>query len=164
MARELKGGYLLILQFFQVLVSLQGLVLNEKPYYNEPETPPAHNWKLYNNYVFILSCKTMLFNLQIPPKAFDGFVYLFFRDRASTILKACCDYMNDKADVGYILEDNAFKITELEKSIFKEKLNMIYKKLEEAFDRNRIGKLRQPDDVIKENKILEFQSKPTEAN
>ncbi|KAI3865323.1 hypothetical protein MKX03_037301 [Papaver bracteatum] len=52
----------------QVLVSIQGLVLNAKPYFNEPayanmpqnSKPWKANYLSYNRNVFILSCKTML--------------------------------------------------------------------------------------------------------
>jgi ubiquitin-conjugating enzyme E2 O len=59
----------------QVLVSIQALVLNEKPYFNEPgyagsaNTPTGERSSLhYNENTFIYSCKTMLYSLRKPPK------------------------------------------------------------------------------------------------
>jgi ubiquitin-conjugating enzyme E2 O len=53
-----------------VLVSIQGLVLNDKPYFNEPaifSSKEKHSLA-YNTTAFLLSCKTMLYSLQNPPK------------------------------------------------------------------------------------------------
>lgn len=59
----------------QVLVSIQGLVLNAKPYFNEPGyeksagKPGGERKSLaYNENTFLLSCKTMLYTLRRPPK------------------------------------------------------------------------------------------------
>lgn len=59
----------------QVLVSIQGLVLNDKPYFNEPgnknsakTTAGEKNSLAYNQTAFVLSCKTMLYSLRKPPK------------------------------------------------------------------------------------------------
>lgn len=59
----------------QVLVSIQALVLNSKPYFNEPgytaqaNTPYGEQKSLaYNENTFLLSCKTMLYSLRRPPK------------------------------------------------------------------------------------------------
>ena len=59
----------------QVLVSIQGLVLNDKPYFNEPAnknsaktTAGEKNSLVYNQTAFVLSCKTMLYSLRKPPK------------------------------------------------------------------------------------------------
>ncbi|XP_058101033.1 putative ubiquitin-conjugating enzyme E2 38 isoform X1 [Magnolia sinica] len=90
----------------QVLVSIQGLVLNAKPYFNEPgyeksAGQPAGEKKslTYNEDVFILSCKTMMYTLKRPPKHFEDFVAGHFRQRAHTILQACKAYM-DGTQVG----------------------------------------------------------------
>lgn len=59
----------------QVLVSIQGLILNAKPFFNEPgfacmrgsvsgETRSLQ----YNENTFILSLKTMLYSMKKPPK------------------------------------------------------------------------------------------------
>ncbi|KAI4979540.1 hypothetical protein ZWY2020_016293 [Hordeum vulgare] len=59
----------------QVLISIQGLVLNDKPYFNDPcykntvNTPLAEKHSMaYNQTAFVLSCKTMLYSLRKPPK------------------------------------------------------------------------------------------------
>ncbi|KAL5653173.1 hypothetical protein ACJX0J_038631, partial [Zea mays] len=58
----------------QVLVSIQGLVLNDRPYFNEPgyknsaETTGGERCSLaYNQTAFVRSCKTMLYSLRKPP-------------------------------------------------------------------------------------------------
>ncbi|KAL5997642.1 ubiquitin-conjugating enzyme [Asimina triloba] len=85
----------------QVLVSIQALVLNEKPYFNEPgyaksAGKPGGEMKSisYNEDVFVLSCKTMLYTLRRPPKHFEDFVAGHFRTRAHNILQACKAYMD----------------------------------------------------------------------
>ena len=59
----------------QVLVSIQGLILNTKPYFNEPGY--AHmsgsavgetRSLLYNEEAFILSLRTMMYMMRRPPK------------------------------------------------------------------------------------------------
>lgn len=58
----------------QVLVSIQALVLNDRPFFNEPgyeETENTEFGKLnslaYNEDAFLLSCRTMLYSLRKPP-------------------------------------------------------------------------------------------------
>ena len=59
----------------QVLVSIQALILNDKPYYNEPgyesyaNTPHGERSALdYNDKTFLYSCRTMLYSLRRPPE------------------------------------------------------------------------------------------------
>lgn len=59
----------------QVLVSIQALILNEKPFFNEPGYANAYQGeegqrrsKDYNDNTFILSLKTMMYTLRKPPK------------------------------------------------------------------------------------------------
>ncbi|OMO58487.1 Ubiquitin-conjugating enzyme, E2 [Corchorus olitorius] len=99
----------------QVLVSIQGLVLNEKPYYNEPGKKPASSWEAYNEYAFALSCKSMIFVLRnsrlsnnskqqpIPmaTRNFEGLVEEHFRRHASTILRACIAYKKGQVRIGF---------------------------------------------------------------
>uniref|UniRef100_A0A175YQ59 UBC core domain-containing protein n=1 Tax=Daucus carota subsp. sativus TaxID=79200 RepID=A0A175YQ59_DAUCS len=99
----------------QVLVSLQGLVLNEKPYYNEPMLIPPIFDRLsrkYNEDVFVLSCKTMVHLLRRPPKNFEEFVVEHFRDRARSILAACKAYMNGFVIVGEYRDCGGFLFDE----------------------------------------------------
>ncbi|XP_077251049.1 uncharacterized protein LOC143890298 isoform X2 [Tasmannia lanceolata] len=90
----------------QVLVSIQALVLNAKPYFNEPGyaitagTPNGEKRSLaYNEDTFLLSCKTMIYTLQKPPKHFEDFIVGHFRQRTHDILETCNAYM-DGARVG----------------------------------------------------------------
>ncbi|KDP27937.1 hypothetical protein JCGZ_19017 [Jatropha curcas] len=92
----------------QILVSIQALVLNEKPYFNEPGHgmwPGRAIWEKrsnsYNEDVFVLSCKTMLFLLRRPPKNFEGLVIEHFRERAHAILSACNAYTSGRVRVGF---------------------------------------------------------------
>ncbi|KAK0606821.1 hypothetical protein LWI29_004760 [Acer saccharum] len=91
----------------QVLVSIQGLVLIAKPYYNEPGSgnSPASPWERYNEKVFAFSCKTMLFQLQIPPRNFESFVADHYQDRAFTILRASKEYRDGRVSIG-LFSDN----------------------------------------------------------
>ena len=59
----------------QVLISIQALVLNEKPYFNEPgyeryAKSPEGLWSAldYNDTTFQYSCRTMLYSLRRPPQ------------------------------------------------------------------------------------------------
>ncbi|GAB2284523.1 Belongs to the ubiquitin-conjugating enzyme [Dionaea muscipula] len=100
---EWQPGYSTILQ---VLVSIQGLVLNSNPYFNEPGyafSEGTADGKLkseqYSEHIFLLSLKTMLYTMKRPPKHFENLVYGHFFKRAHTILAACKAYM-DGAQVG----------------------------------------------------------------
>uniref|UniRef100_A0ACD5VXL0 Uncharacterized protein n=1 Tax=Avena sativa TaxID=4498 RepID=A0ACD5VXL0_AVESA len=83
----------------QVLISIQGLVLNDKPYFNEPGNKSTVNTPLgekhsvaYNQTAFVLSCKTMLYSLRKPPKHFENLVVHHFHEREGAILDACGAY------------------------------------------------------------------------
>ncbi|KAJ0498087.1 putative ubiquitin-conjugating enzyme E2, ubiquitin-conjugating enzyme/RWD [Helianthus annuus] len=83
----------------QVLVSMQGMVLNAKPYFNEPGyeasrgSASGENLALeYNQRTLIYSLKTMVYTMKKPPKHFEDLVIGHFRDRASGILTMCRDY------------------------------------------------------------------------
>ncbi|PRQ39467.1 putative aminoacyltransferase, E1 ubiquitin-activating enzyme [Rosa chinensis] len=93
----------------QVLVSIQGLVLNEKPFYNEPfrlRLFQEENSRRYNEDAFIKTCKTTLYLLQKPPKNFELFTADHFRQRANRILRACNAYTNSRVGVGHYRDDN----------------------------------------------------------
>lgn len=62
----------------QVLLSLQALVLNEKPYFNEAgydaqigKADGEKNSASYNENAFLVTCKSMLYQLNKPPKVDD---------------------------------------------------------------------------------------------
>ncbi|OIW06791.1 hypothetical protein TanjilG_11516 [Lupinus angustifolius] len=84
----------------QVLVSLQGLVLNSKPYFNEAgydkqvgTAEGEKNSLSYNENTFLLNCKTMMYLMRKPPKDFEVLVKEHFKGRGHNILKACDAYM-----------------------------------------------------------------------
>ncbi|PWA66179.1 ubiquitin-conjugating enzyme 25 [Artemisia annua] len=83
----------------QVLVSIQGLILNEKPYFNEPgyeKTRGSHHGEnqssQYNEYTLIYSLTTMVYTMKKPPKNFEDLVIGYFRDHAHRILSTCKAY------------------------------------------------------------------------
>ncbi|KAH1035518.1 hypothetical protein GYH30_055478 [Glycine max] len=89
----------------QVLVSLQGLVLNSKPYFNEAgydkqvgTAEGEKNSLSYNENTFLLNCKTMMYLMRKPPKDFEVLIKEHFRRRGHNILKACDAYMK-----GYLI-------------------------------------------------------------
>ncbi|GFS41136.1 ubiquitin-conjugating enzyme 25 [Actinidia rufa] len=90
----------------QVLVSIQALILNTNPFFNEPGYAEMYRGqdgerrsKAYNEDVFIFSLKTMMYTLRRPPKHFEDFVAGHFRLRGHSILSACRAYM-EGAEVG----------------------------------------------------------------
>eukprot|EP00253_Pinus_taeda_P022848 PITA_22848 len=95
----------------QLLVSIQGLVLNDNPYFNEPgfekqigSAEGERNSLAYKENSFLLSCKSMLYVLRKPPKHFEMFVKEHFQKRGRCILRACDAYING-APVGSLSED-----------------------------------------------------------
>lgn len=85
----------------QVLVSIQALILNAEPYYNEPgyayqkSNPMGSSMSdNYSENTFLLSLKTMLYTMRNPPKYFEDFVYGHFHQRAHDILSACRAYLD----------------------------------------------------------------------
>ncbi|KAF7143438.1 hypothetical protein RHSIM_Rhsim05G0054000 [Rhododendron simsii] len=89
----------------QVLVSLQGLVLNSKPYFNEAgydkqigTAEGEKNSLSYNENTFLLNCKTIMYLMRKMPKDFEDLVREHFRRRGYYILKACDAYMK-----GYLI-------------------------------------------------------------
>ncbi|KQK04946.1 probable ubiquitin-conjugating enzyme E2 23 [Brachypodium distachyon] len=101
----------------QLLLSLQALVLNEKPYFNEAgydkfvgKADGEKNSITYNENAFLLSCKSMMYILHKPPKHFDKFVKEHFAGRAPDILEACSAYLGGDLvgharDTAYISDD-----------------------------------------------------------
>ncbi|KAL6610804.1 hypothetical protein ACP70R_040773 [Stipagrostis hirtigluma subsp. patula] len=101
----------------QLLLSLQALVLNEKPYFNEAgydkfmgKADGEKNSITYNENAFLLSCKSMMYVLHKPPKHFEKFVKEHFISRAPCILDACKAYLSGDLvgharDSAYISDD-----------------------------------------------------------
>ncbi|XP_071709122.1 probable ubiquitin-conjugating enzyme E2 24 [Rutidosis leptorrhynchoides] len=84
----------------QVLLSLQALVLNKKPYFNEAgydkqvgSLEGEKNSCSYNENAFLMSCKSMLYVLRNPPKHFEALVEEHFSKRCAHILMACKAYL-----------------------------------------------------------------------
>ncbi|KAK3204168.1 hypothetical protein Dsin_018214 [Dipteronia sinensis] len=125
----------------QVLLSLQALVLNEKPYFNEAgydkqmgRAEGEKNSISYNENAFLVTCKTMLYQLHKSPKHFDMLVEEHFSRRSQFILSACKAYM-EGAQVGCAFEpretgENSNKCCSLG---FKIMLAKLFPKLVEAF-------------------------------
>ncbi|XP_065876738.1 putative ubiquitin-conjugating enzyme E2 38 isoform X2 [Euphorbia lathyris] len=83
----------------QVLLSIQALILNANPFFNEPGNDtdiigPARDTvsREYNENAFIMSLKTMIYTLRRPPQYFEDFVVGYFQTRARDILTACKAY------------------------------------------------------------------------
>ncbi|XWS19599.1 hypothetical protein CRYUN_Cryun31cG0029300 [Craigia yunnanensis] len=126
----------------QVLLSLQALVLNEKPYFNEAgydkqigRSEGETNSVSYNENVFLVTCQSMLYILRKPPKHFEALVKEHFSRRAGIILSACNAYM-EGVPVGFALDcgenghDENFKGSS---TGFKIMLAKLFPKLVEAF-------------------------------
>ncbi|XP_047170476.1 probable ubiquitin-conjugating enzyme E2 25 isoform X2 [Vigna umbellata] len=106
----------------QVLVSIQGLILNSEPYYNEPgfahlmgSKEGAFNSLHYNENTFILSLRTMEYIMRRPPKNFEDFVAGQFCSRAHDILVACKAYI-DGAQVGCLTKGGVQDVDQGDKS------------------------------------------------
>lgn len=106
----------------QVLVSIQALILNQKPYFNEPGyarssgTPHGEiASQQYNEDTLILSLRTMMFTMRKPPKHFEDFVTGHFYHRAHDIMVACKAYL-DGAQVGCLVKGGVQDVDEGDKS------------------------------------------------
>ncbi|GLT82877.1 hypothetical protein SLE2022_012080 [Rubroshorea leprosula] len=125
----------------QVLLSLQALVLNEKPYFNEAgydkqigRAEGEKNSVNYNEDVFLLNCKSMLYIVHKPPKHFEALVKEHFSRHSSSILSACKAYM-EGAPVGHAFEygENEHGNSKGSSTGFKIMLAKLFPKLVEAF-------------------------------
>ncbi|KAL3636877.1 Ubiquitin-conjugating enzyme E2, catalytic domain ues [Castilleja foliolosa] len=90
----------------QVLVSIQGLILNAKPYFNEPGYADMSGSMIgekksseYNERTFMYNLQTMGYNMRRPPKHFEDFVVGYFCKNSHGILVSCRAYLNG-AQVG----------------------------------------------------------------
>nr|GMC76642.1 probable ubiquitin-conjugating enzyme E2 26 [Ipomoea batatas] len=126
----------------QVLVSIQGLILNAKPYFNEPGfagsegTVPGEQSSLqYNENTYISNLRTMLYSIRKPPKHFEDFVAGHFVLHAQDILVACKTYI-DGAQVGSLVSGGVQDVDEGDKScsdVFKNSVVGLIKTLVESF-------------------------------
>ncbi|KAL6845406.1 hypothetical protein ACP4OV_024901 [Aristida adscensionis] len=122
----------------QVLVSIQALVLNAKPFFNEPgytllaNTHRGEKMSMaYNEEAFLLSCRTMIYSLRNPPKHFEDFIIGHFRSYGRKILIGCKAYI-DGAQVGCLVGDGVQDVDEGDKScteMFKSSLKILFKEL-----------------------------------
>ncbi|KAL1195272.1 putative ubiquitin-conjugating enzyme E2 26 [Cardamine amara subsp. amara] len=102
----------------QLLVSIQALILNQKPYFNEPgyekskgtASGETHS-KAYSENVFILSLRTMVYNMRRPPKHFEEFVHSHFFVQSHDIVKACNAY-KDGAPLGSMVKGGVQDVEE----------------------------------------------------
>ncbi|XP_042491254.1 putative ubiquitin-conjugating enzyme E2 38 [Macadamia integrifolia] len=116
----------------QVLVSIQALVLNTEPYFNEPGYEKSRGQaagdmhsQQYSEEAFILSCRTMLYLLNRPPKNFEDFVTGHFYKHAYDILEACKAYM-EGAQVGCLVKGGVQDVDEGDKSCSKTFKKKVY--------------------------------------
>ncbi|KAK4261744.1 hypothetical protein QN277_004701 [Acacia crassicarpa] len=129
----------------QVLVSIQALILNEKPFFNEPGYSSTYvglvgekKSKEYNENTFILSLKTMMYTLRKPPKHFEELVAGHFRNRAVNILTACKSYVEGSAvgSVVHNLDESKISSTDDNKSDFQLAVSRVMNTLIAFFTRN----------------------------
>ncbi|XP_073122398.1 uncharacterized protein [Henckelia pumila] len=106
----------------QVLVSIQGLILNAKPYFNEPGyantsgSPTGEKRSLeYNETTFIYSLQTMVYSMKRPPMHFEDFVVGHYCKYARDIMVSCKAYL-DGAQVGCLVKGGVQDVDEGDKS------------------------------------------------
>lgn len=109
----------------QVLVSIQGLILNAKPYFNEPGYADLGGTKHgeeksleYNERTFMHSLRTMVYSMRRPPKYFEAYVAGHFCKLAREILVSCKAYL-DGAQVGCLVKGGVQDVDEGDKSCSK---------------------------------------------
>lgn len=127
----------------QVLLSLQALVLNDKPYFNEAgydkqvgRAEGERNSVNYNENAFLVTCRTMLYHLRKPPKHFEALVEDHFAQKAHSILLACKTYM-DGTQVGYAFNGGS-EGQRSSSTGFKIMLGKLYPKLVSSFSEKGI--------------------------
>ncbi|GAB2220049.1 hypothetical protein Drorol1_Dr00007691 [Drosera rotundifolia] len=117
----------------QVLLSIQALVLNQRPFFNEPGYYffSRQRWEeeslAYNENAFLLCCRTTLALLRTPPKDFEPLVNAHFHEHGTTILKTCVKQFNKPS----IPRTRTATPNSTEK--FKKSLVIVYPKLRSAF-------------------------------
>lgn len=129
----------------QVLVSIQALILNAKPFFNEPgyETSYAgpegeSRSYAYNEDAFVLSLKTMTYTLRRPPKHFEDLVIGHFRCHAVDVLSACKAYI-EGAPVGSVVNgivQDSSATANRSSSTFRESVSKMMNGLISLFTKN----------------------------
>lgn len=123
----------------QVLVSIQGLILNEKPYFNEPGFEDMNGSPMgetesqqYNESVFTLSLRTMVYTIRKPPKHFEDFVVGHFFKRAQDIFGACKAYL-EGVQVGHLVNGGEHNIDACKSQYLSHRLSGYIPTLVQAF-------------------------------
>ncbi|KAH0656357.1 hypothetical protein KY285_031239 [Solanum tuberosum] len=129
----------------QVLVSIQALILNSKPFFNEPGYEASYagpegqrRSNSYNEDAFVLSLKTMTYTLRRPPKHFEDLVIGHFRCHAVDILSACKAYI-EGAPVGSVVKgivQDLSATAEKSSSTFRESVSRMKNGLISLFTKN----------------------------
>lgn len=129
----------------QVLVSIQALILNSKPFFNEPGYEASYagpegqrRSNSYNEDAFVLSLKTMTYTLRRPPKHFEDFVIGHFRCHAVDILSACKAYIEGApvGSVGKGIVQDLSATAEKSSSTFRESVSRMKNGLITLFTKN----------------------------
>ena len=91
----------------QVLVSIQGLVLVDDPYYNEAgyekqsgTAEGKRNGDQYNEQAFLASARSMISTVRDPPRHFEPLIRAHFHARAPKILRVCRAYLDEGCPIG----------------------------------------------------------------
>ncbi|KAL3364047.1 hypothetical protein AABB24_013005 [Solanum stoloniferum] len=129
----------------QVLVSIQALILNSKPFFNEPGYEASYagpegqrRSNSYNEDAFVLSLKTMTYTLRRPPKHFEDLVIGHFRCHAVDILSACKAYIEGApvGSVGKGIVQDLSATAEKSSSTFRESVSRMKNGLITLFTKN----------------------------
>ncbi|KAJ0865578.1 putative ubiquitin-conjugating enzyme E2, ubiquitin-conjugating enzyme/RWD [Helianthus annuus] len=146
----------------QVLVSIQGLILNAKPYFNEPgyanSSGSVHGEQSslhYNENTLILSLKTMVYTMKKPPKYFEDLVIGHFQHHVRDILMACKAY-TEGVQVGCVVKGGLQKVGEGNNSCsakFKHDVASYVKTLVAAFERIGAKEAQEFLSLIKESSL-----------
>ncbi|KAI3712066.1 hypothetical protein L1987_70615 [Smallanthus sonchifolius] len=152
----------------QVLVSIQGLILNMKPYFNEPGFAPSSgsvqgekSSLQYNENTLILSLKTMVYTMKKPPKNFEDLVIGHFQHRVRDILMACKAY-TEGMQVGCVVKGGVQDVDEGNDSCspkFKLDVGSYIKTLVAAF--KKIGAKEAQEFLFLSEKKSSLLSAPT---
>jgi len=91
----------------QVLVSIQGLVLVDDPYYNEAgyekqsgTAEGKRNGDQYNEQAFLASARSMISTVRDPPRHFEPLIRAHFHAKAPKILRVCRAYLEEGCPIG----------------------------------------------------------------
>ncbi|CAN6928959.1 unnamed protein product [Brassica oleracea] len=144
----------------QLLVSIQALILNQKPYFNEPAyertkgTPSGEAYsKVYSENVYISSLRTMVYGMRKPPKHFEEFVRSHYFERAHDILKAANGYI-DGAPVCSIVKGTS----QVESMNFRTEVAVFMKTVVDEFVKLGVNEL---EDILEPKKS--YQDSPNTA-